>query len=209
MTSQHNPSPLAGQASSRRSPPVVRPQESSRRCHLPPDRMLSNLPTKGAPSMLSLTSRGTTSLLSLILPSNHLNRSRQRRLPHRRPQSKLPNRRNNNNKRSHKKHLPHLNSSINSNSLPDRSTDPLAQMVSRRPPVTLSSLKVNSSKRRLRCTSGLKSVNSHGARDTESLPHLRWRRPTRVTLLLNTKSLSNRSERKLKLISRNSLKSMV
>ena len=207
MTSQHNPSPLAGQASSKRSPPVVRPQESSRRCH-PPDRMLSNLPTKGAPSMLSLTSRGTTSLLSPILPSN-LNRSRQRRLPHKRPQSKLPNRRNNNNKRSHKKHLPHLNNSINSNSPPDKSTDPLAQMVSRRPPGILSSLKVNSSKRRLRCTSGLKSVNSHGARDTESLLLLRWRRPTRVTFLLNTKSLNNRSKRKLKRILRNSLKSMV
>lgn len=209
MTSQHNPSPLAGQASFRRSPPVVRPQEPSRRCHLPPDRMLSNLPTKGAQRLLSLTSRGTTSLLSPILPSNHLNRSRQRRLPPRRPQSKLHSRRNNNNKRSHKNQLPHLNSSINSNSPPDRSIDPQAQMVSRRRPVILSSQKVNSSKRRLRCTSGLKSVNSHGARDTESLPLLRWRRPTRATFLLNTKSLNNRSKRKLKRILRNSLKSMV
>ena len=208
MTSQHNPSLLAGQAYSKRSPPVVRPQESSRRCH-PPDRMLSNLPSKGAQSMLSLTSRGITSLLRPILPSNHLNRSRQRRLPHKRPQSKLHNRRNNNNKRSHKNQLPHLNSSINSNSLPDRSIDPLAKMVSRRPPVTLSSLKVNSSKRKLRCTSGQKSVNSHGSRDTESLLLLRLRRPTRVTFLLNTKSLNNRSKRKLKLILRNSLKSMV
>jgi len=209
MTRQHNPSPLVGQAYSKRSHPVVRPLESSRRCQHP-DRMLSNLPTKGVQSMLSLTSssnRGISSLLSLLLPSN-LNRSRQRLLRPKRPQSNLPNRRNNNNKRSHKNHLPLLNNSINSNSPPDKSTDPQAKKVSRRLPVILSSLKVNSSKRKLRCISGLKSVNSHGVRDTESLLILKLRRPTRVKLLLNTKLL-NRSNRKLKLILRNSLKSMV
>lgn len=202
MTRRCHPSRPVGQAYSRRSPPqVVRPQASSRRCHLP-GRMLSNLPTKGARSMPSLTNRGLTSLL---LPSS-LNRSRQRRLPSKRPQSKLRSRRNNNNKRSHKNHRSPLNSS---NSPPDRSTGPPAgKIVSRRLPAILSSLKANSSKRKLRCTSGLKSANSLGATDTESLHLLKWRLPTRVTFLLSTKSL-RRSKRKLKLTLRNSLKSMV
>ena len=202
MTRRCHPSPPVGQAYSRRSPPlVVRPQGSSRRCHLP-GRMLSNLPTKEARSTLSLNSRGITSLL---LPSN-LNRSWQRRLPSKRPQSKLRSRHNNNNKRSHKNHWSPLNSS---NSPPDRPTDPLAaKIVSRRLPGILSSQKVNSSKRKLRCTSELKSVNSLGARDTESHLELKWRRPMRETFLQSIKSL-RRSKRKLKLTLKDSLKSMV
>jgi hypothetical protein len=153
MTSLCSPSPLVGQAYSRRSPPVVLPQESSRRSH-PLDRMLFNLPPKGFRSLLNLTSssksRRRTSLLSLLLPSN-LNKSSQRRLPPKEPQSKLPNRRNNNNKRSHKNQS-HLNSSYNSNRPLDTSTDPLPKMVSRRLLVILSSLKVNSLKKKLRCT---------------------------------------------------------